>query len=130
MGNQTYKQILSFGIDYPYKGKDSFVFSRTPQSQDENVTFVTEAPESFAKKLKEVPGKDIWLNGGAKLFASFFEKDLVDELILFVIPITIGTGIPLFSKTSFESKLELLTTDHYSEGHADGIVKLHYKLIR
>jgi dihydrofolate reductase len=130
MGHKTYAQVLSFGIEYPYKTKQSFVFTRasSPPNADKNVTFINENAETFAKKLRNSPGKDIWLNGGAELISSFFEKNLVDELILFVIPTTIGKGIPLFPQTSVEKKLTLIESKSYDQGYAKGIVKLHYSV--
>ena len=128
MGHKTYKQILSFGIDYPYKGKNSFVFTRTAQPRDENAEFISGDTTTFVKHLKSTPGGDIWLNGGAQLFGTLYEKALVDELILFIIPVTLGKGIPLFPQKPVDTKLKLLNSHSYSGGVTDGIVKLHYQV--
>lgn len=39
--------------------------------------------------------KDIWLLGGAALARSFAQFDLIDEIILTIVPQTLKTGIPL-----------------------------------
>ncbi|SCA58687.1 Uncharacterized protein YwjB [Chlamydiales bacterium SCGC AB-751-O23] len=130
MGRKTYEQILSFGGEYPYKSKQSFVFSRDSSlsSFEKNITFINEDLELFTKELKASPGKNIWLNGGAELLSSFFGKKLVDELMLFVVPVTIGRGISLFSQASIENKFELVASQSYSKGFSKGMVKLHYLL--
>jgi dihydrofolate reductase len=47
----------------------------------------------FVNELKKKNEKDIWLIGGGKLIASFLEYDLLDSMILTLIPTTIGEGI-------------------------------------
>lgn len=123
MGHSTYKEILSFDVDYPYEDQENYVFTRTNKQNDEHAQFVKESPKEFIENLKKKPGKDIWLVGGGTLFTQFLEEDLVDELILFIMPTSIGSGIPLFQKTPHDKKWELL----HCQGYPDGGVKLHYK---
>jgi len=52
--------------------------------------------KSFVRKLKRLPGKDIYLGGGGELVRSFLQEDLVDELFIGVGPILLGDGIPGF----------------------------------
>jgi dihydrofolate reductase len=52
MGRHTYEQVLSFG-EYPYQGKQGFVFSRTRGGvSDENVTFISDNLASFVESLR------------------------------------------------------------------------------
>ena len=48
----------------------------------------------FVNDLKKKNEKDIWLIGGGQLIASFLDNDLLDRMILTLIPTTIGEGIP------------------------------------
>jgi len=121
MGKKTYEQILTFG-KYPYKDKSSYVFTRNPnQKKDENVEFSSDV-EEFTKKLISSSGKDIWLVGGGEIISTFLNLKFVDELILSVIPVVLGKGIPLFQNIKEEIKLELIKTTEYPE-----LIELRYK---
>ena len=128
MGNKTYQQILSFDVEYPYKDKANFVFSKTPTTQDQYAQFIHEDVESFISKLKSAPGKDIWLVGGGQLASLCIKNNLVDEVILFVIPIMIGKGIRLFQNTNKDVPLKLIESHHYTDESAKDIIKLRYTI--
>jgi dihydrofolate reductase len=74
--------------------------------------------------LKQRPGKDIYLVGGARTTASLIDAGLVDELRLIVHPLIAGEGKPLFSTTKRRRELELRNV----EQHEDGRVGLTYGL--
>ncbi len=96
MGRHTYEQVLSFG-EYPYQGKQGFVFSRTGGGvSDENVTFISDNLASFVEELKSGAGKNIWLVGGSQVIELLMKHDLIDEFVISVHPIILGEGIPLF----------------------------------
>ncbi len=123
MGKKTYQQVLTFGA-YPYEGKNSYIFTRnSDQNKDENVEFVSEI-EEFVKELVSSSGKDVWLVGGAEIFSYFFNRGFVDEIIVSVIPIVLGKGIPLFKNIQKNTKLELIKTKEYDE-----LIELHYKVL-
>ena len=123
MGRRTYETALSFG-DYPYPDKTGYVFSRARAGAiDENVTYLSEDVEQFARDLRHRPGRDIWLVGGGELARAFFEKNLIDELDLFVHPVLLGSGIPLFVFRTGDLKLRLLRCQSWD----NGLVELHYE---
>ena len=117
MGRRTYQQILGFG-EYPYKGKDGFVFSRTLQGKrDNNVEFVGGDLKGFINTLRQSSGRDIWLVGGAQTIHYFMKNRFVDELILSIHPIILGDGIPLIvNDPSLETVLELKDVRTYDYG--------------
>jgi len=122
MGRKTYAQVLTFG-KYPYQDKKSYVFTRHVDSKkDENVEFVFET-EKFVKELVSSSGKDIWLVGGAEIVSYFLNHSFVDEIILSVVPVVLGKGIPLFKNIKKDTQLELIKTVEY-----DKLVELHYKV--
>lgn len=57
--------------------------------------------------LKQQPGKDIYLIGGARTTASLIDAGLVDELRLIVHPLIAGGGKSLFSASESRRALEL-----------------------
>ena len=68
--------------------------------------------------------KRIWLMGGGKLAASFLDAGLVDEIILAIVPIFLGQGIPLIGNIAKEPKLALTESKQY----ANGIVSVTYSV--
>jgi dihydrofolate reductase len=95
MGRKTYEVGLNEGITSPYAPLQQFVVSRSmSESPDSGVHLHGGAPLELVRQLKAEPGKDIWLCGGARLAAGVFTE--IDELILKINPVLIGSGIPLF----------------------------------
>jgi dihydrofolate reductase len=96
MGSRSYKQILSFG-DWGWPDKQTYVFTSGQLETDKPYISITDdIPVEFMVKFKDrKPDKDIWLLGGAQLAQSFAQEDLIDEVILTIIPQTLGEGIPL-----------------------------------
>ena len=73
-------------------------------------------------KIKQQPGKDIWLFGGASLISSFLNESLIDEFSLAVHPVILGGGKPLFCDVNARISLKLVDTKTYSTG----LVSLSY----
>lgn len=117
MGSKTYHQILGFG-EYPYPGKEAFVFSKTRHGQeDDYANFVGEDLENFVTKLRESSGGDIWLVGGSQIIDYFLEYSFLDEIILAIHPIVLGEGIPLFcNNPSIKTTLNLINVKNYDSG--------------
>lgn len=74
------------------------------------------------RRLKQAPGKDIHVVGGATLVASLMNADLLDEMQLVVHPVLLGAGKPLFSGLSAQKRLKAGTCIQLSGGR----VKLTY----
>jgi dihydrofolate reductase len=64
--------------------------------------------------LKKQDGKDIWLCGGSDLATTLFPQ--IDEFILKVHPIFLGSGKPLFSGVIEQTALELAESKSYNNG--------------
>ena len=124
MGRKTYDQLLTFG-EYPYRGKEVYVVSRSRAGQrDENVTFVGEEIVKKIRTLRAGDGNGIWLVGGSQLIRLFRAERLIDEIIVSIHPILLGTGIPLFMPLGLETPLEFVS----SESFPSGLVQLRYQV--
>ncbi|MGD9803244.1 MAG: dihydrofolate reductase family protein [Hyphomicrobiaceae bacterium] len=88
-----------------------YLFSRTVESADWNNTTLVkgDAVETVAR-LKEQPGKDLFVFGSADLSATLIRHGLFDEYRIGLVPITMGEGNPLFKRDANPLKLELLQT--------------------
>lgn len=103
-GRRSYDIGLAAGLTDAYPHLRHLVFSRTmTESPDPAVELVSDDPVATVRALKQQPGKDIWLLGGAELAGSLYAE--IDSLILKLGPLTIGDGIPLFSrKAAFDPR--------------------------
>jgi dihydrofolate reductase len=107
MGRRTYEVVQSFELPWPYAEHQCFVYGQTNLSS-EVATMFREDAVSHVNKLKQLNGKDIWLLGGGKLNQSIFDVNLIDEMIVTIISIVLGEGIPLFSKSNDKHLFDLI----------------------
>lgn len=122
MGRGTYEEGLKLGVTHPYPTMKQYLFSRTmTESPDAQVELVSENAVAVVGALKHEPGKDIWLCGGGLATTLFSE---IDEMIVKLNPVLLGSGIPLFSGDVQQTDLEL--TD--SKVYRNGFMLLHYRL--
>jgi dihydrofolate reductase len=98
------------------------VYSRTLERAGWNTTIVREVVPSEVQQLKERTGGDLAL-GGADLAAAFLRQDLVDEYRIYVHPVRIGRGKPLFAPSDATVQLQLAE----SRTFGNGVVLLHYR---
>jgi dihydrofolate reductase len=71
---------------------------------------------ALVRRLKQEPGLGIWLCGGAQLAGALYDE--IDELVLKVNPVVIGTGIPLFRGTREARPLDLAEHQTFAGGVA------------
>lgn len=127
MGRRTYEFALQHGGAASFGKKQKlYVVSTTLQEVAPGMELVRGDVPSFAARLRAAKGKNIWLLGGAPLWGAFLDAGALDELMLFVVPVLIGEGIPLLDPRRRTAELSLLGTETYE----DGIVKLHYAIRR
>jgi dihydrofolate reductase len=116
------------GLEPFGKGTRHIVLSHrpAPQGADPRVEFTSEPPKVLARRLRAAPGKDVWLMGGGASAAAFLDAGEVDEVVVHVIPVLLGTGIPLFGPAPRDVPLRLVE----SRAFPDGVVRLHYQVAR
>ena len=87
------------------------VFSRSLQKADwTNTRLVKENAGEEVTKLKQQPGKDLFIFGAANLSSTFLAEGLVDEIRLCIVPVILGGGNPLFKPSANRIKFKLLET--------------------
>jgi dihydrofolate reductase len=125
MGRTTYEVGLNEGITNPYAPLRQFVVSRSlPDTVDSAVHVYRGSPIALVRQLKAERGKDIWLCGGGRLAGCVFTE--IDELILKVNPVLIGSGVPLFAGAVGTQQATLV--EHQS--YPNGFVLARYDLAR
>ena len=95
IGRKTFTAMGSAG-QQSMPGITVYVFSTTLRQEDHpQVTIVSEGAGELVRRLREQPGKDIALFGGASLFRSLLDEGLVDTVEVSLIPVLLGAGISL-----------------------------------
>ena len=126
LGRKTYEASLRMGAKFDSSQSRNIVFSRHPPPADapSGVEFVNDAIGPFVSRLREQPGKDIWLMGGGEIIASFLDAQAIDEFVVSVVPVFIGDGISLIARRHRHVPLDLDSIDRFE----DGVVQTHYRV--
>jgi len=125
MGRKTYEMMTAQGGQGQMPGLEVVVFSQTlPPSAYPGVRITNHDPRQIVAELKAKPGKDIWLFGGGELFRSLLDARLVDSVEVAVMPVLLGSGIPLLPQGS---STELVLVDQKTLSKS-GIIALSYTI--
>ena len=123
LGSRTYVQSLGFG-EWPYPDKPCWVFSGSINSSvPDGVTVTDRSPREVVSELSERDVTRAWLVGGGSLAASFRDAGLITELIVSIMPVILGGGVPLFAVPGPRTRLHLTDSTVYG----DGVTQLVYR---
>ncbi|MCW5911841.1 MAG: dihydrofolate reductase [Cyclobacteriaceae bacterium] len=122
MGRKTYDLMKQYDGPSPWSEAKTYVFSRT-MKEAANSEILQGDLVQVIHALKQQPGKDLWLFGGADLTTQFINHNLIDEYWLSVHPILLGAGKPLFHDIKERKKLKLTESKVYDTG----LVSLRYQ---
>jgi dihydrofolate reductase len=84
------------------------VASRTLTASDWNNTRMTSDPVGEITRLRKEPGKDIYIFGSADLTDGLLKAGLIDELMLGIVPVTLGKGNPFLKQGGEKTKFTLI----------------------
>jgi len=108
MGRTTFETVCGFDIDWPYE-KPVFVLSNTlkeiPANYNNKAFLVKGSLIEILEQIHQKGFYRLYIDGGATI-QSFFKEDLIDEMIITIIPILLGGGSPLFSKLPHELEFD------------------------
>ena len=114
-GRRTYEGMVAHWTNAKGETADfmnavpKYVFSRTLDRADwANSTLVREDAGAAVARLKEQPGKDLFVFGSADLCRTLIRHGLVDEYRIGLVPVTLGAGTPLFKPDSEPLRLQLV----------------------
>lgn len=108
-----------------YKGVHKIVLSKTLKDIGLNTTIINDNLVDNIKKVTQShdgSSNEILLFGSPSATHALMEHDLIDGYWLFVNPIVIGKGIPLFNGIKQKTSLELISTRAF----ASGVTELNY----
>lgn len=118
MGRNTFEQVLTFG-EWSYGDKKVVVLSRkgfvVPKELKDTVSTSSEDPKLLVERLASEGAQHLYIDGG-KTIQSFLASGLVNEIIITIIPILLGTGLPLFGPLKADINLKHVSTNAYPFG--------------
>lgn len=123
LGRKTYE--VASTVPDPYPGKRVIVLSRSLDSVKAGMELYGGDLTELRIKLQKEGIKHLWVDGGSTI-SQFLSLQLVDEMTLSVIPIILGSGIPLFHVLSKEIPCRLIS----SQSYRSGLVQLHYAILK
>ncbi len=107
-----------------YNKVSKVVLSRTMHEAGlHNTKVIGDQLSENINKIKQQEGKNILIFGSPGSSQSLLNEGLIDEFWLFVNPIILGKGMPLFKNMTSATKLKLAD----SKTFASGVIALHYK---
>lgn len=107
-----------------YKQVSKIVLSKTLSEKGlDNTTVISDQLTENINKIKNEEGKNILIFGSPAASHSLLSYGLVDEFWLFVNPVLLGQGMPLFKGVNEITKLKLVETKTFS----CGVIALHYE---
>ena len=131
LGRTTYDHTRKLGPP-PKTSAQTVVLTHRPLPKDALADIKTMQGDTMTlasalRKLASPSEKDIWLMGGGRVIADFLDADQVDLLDIFVMPVLLGPGVPLFpARPPRQFTLSLQAAEPY----ANGIVRLAYSPVR
>lgn len=108
---------------WPYPGKKVIVLSRTLESVGPHAEVYNGNIMDLILKLQAKGSKHVWIDGGITI-AHFLKEKYVDQITVTIVPVLLGSGIPLFLRTGTEQECELLATKTYHSG----MIQLTYQV--
>jgi dihydrofolate reductase len=128
IGRKTFEVMSRMGNEAKSTpGIQNIVLSRTLNPRDHPHVTVSADAERVVAELREKSGKDIALFGGGELFRSLLAAGLVDRVVVSLIPVLLGGGIPLLPAPASRATLKLRKQRVYEK---TGIVGLDYDIER
>jgi dihydrofolate reductase len=121
MGRSTYDVAAGFEL-WPYGTLPVLVATSRPLDPvADTVVPVSGTPAELLEAVRRQTDGHVYLDGGA-LIRSFLDAGLVDELVVTIVNVILGSGAPLFAGVARSQRLELTSATPYP----NGLVQLRY----
>ena len=125
IGRKTYDYVLKeIGPShYDNAGRDVYVMTRKARPTVGRTVFFSGELTDLISNLRSKDGAGIYCDGGAEIINEFLYHDLIDELIVSIVPVLLGNGTRLFKDGNSEKLLQLIEVKTFDTG----LAQLHYK---
>lgn len=131
MGSGTYEFLLEHSPEnWQYEGRPTWVFTSrelpNPYGEAE-IRFVSGPVGPLHREMAEAAGdRNVYLCGGGNLASQFVAEGLLDELLVTIVPVLLGDGLPTFASRLERGRLLISGSRSFD----NGMVELRYRLER
>lgn len=133
MGATTYEFVLGHLAEdgeWPYKGKPTWILTSRdlprPEGEGVDVRIANASARDLCDELIAAAGeRHLWIVGGGNVASQFADEGLLDEVIVFVVPVVLGEGKPLFDR-GVPGAMQLTAARPFD----NGMVELRYEVRR
>ncbi len=128
MGSSTYEWVLR---NHVYKDSNkpepwmyeqpTWVFSsrELPKVPNADIRFVRGDVRPVYEAMRQAAGdKNIWIVGGGELVGQFYDHGLLDEILVSIASVTLGSGMPLLPRAIVTPPLKLVSAQAYKTSFA------------
>ncbi len=123
IGARTYENALELG--WPYGETPVIVLTHKElKNNRESVNFYSGSILQLINNFLTPNYQEIWVVGGVAVVKEFIQKKIAEELIISIMPILLGEGLPFFDAISQETQLHLKDVTTYK----DGMVEMWYEI--
>ena len=129
MGATTYQWILTHQINQDADRPQAWLYEQPtwvftsrilPTIKGADIRFVKGDVLPVHQEMIAAAGnKNIWLVGGGDLVGQFYDRGLLDEVIVSIASVTLGSGAPLLPRTITTPPLRLLSAKVYGDAFAE-----------
>lgn len=125
IGRKTYDLMVQLGHNDGYRGKINYIFTMQPEKyrSARKLFFTSQSPVEIWNSIKNLNGKNAWLVGGGEIIKPLVEANLIDEYRIFMHPVILGAGLPLFNKIAGRVNLETVSVNHFDSGLVELFLK-------
>lgn len=123
LGRKTYDWVMTQVPEFPHADRQAFIITKTARPGIGKTNFYTGNLNELIVSIKRAPGKNIFIDGGAEIVNELLRENLIDEMIISIIPVLLGDGIKLFQDGRPERRLEHIVTRQFDTG----LIQLHYR---
>jgi dihydrofolate reductase len=130
MGSTTYEWVLEHVDAWPYPDRPAWVLSSRDLPQPEgsgDVRIVAADVADLREDLAAAAGdRNLWVVGGGPVVSQFAAAGLLDDVIVTVVPVALGSGKPLFAERLAGGPMKLVE----AQPSPSGMVELRYEVVR
>jgi dihydrofolate reductase len=125
LGRRTYDIFASYwptatvdqGVAVPFNRTTKYVVSREPiELTWQNSKLISGDVVPQLRQLKENEGPDLWVHGSGNLIQTLLAHDLIDRMLVWTFPVTVGTGRRLFADGTRPRSLRLIDSQFSTTG--------------
>lgn len=123
VGRKTFEVVQGMGFPY-HPDKIVYVITNsTIHSKNKNIIFYNGDLASLINEIQSSSKMNIYCDGGAVLAKFLIANELIDEIILSIIPIALKSGTELFKNGETPVRFK----QHKQINYPNGVIQKHYR---